>query len=158
MPTLHERAYVHWRNQWYLHPESLNQRRRIFTSGSQQGRFSRQCTRSGSVERWPMDINAIVLHCPIISMLSGHFQQATRIIRPDGQLDQKGIHKTVVATAAEHEEHDVYAGTRTGRAPIDESGNRVFGNTPLKIEEDFERHFDYIHYNPVKHRSRSLPK
>jgi putative transposase len=32
------------------------------------------------------------------------------------------------------------------------SGNGGFGSTRFENEIDFERHVDYVHFNPVKHR------
>jgi putative transposase len=33
-----------------------------------------------------------------------------------------------------------------------------FWNHIIRDEEDFKKHFDYIHYNPVKHRIVSKPE
>jgi putative transposase len=32
------------------------------------------------------------------------------------------------------------------------SGNGAFGSTRFLNEIDFERHVDYVHFNPVKHK------
>jgi putative transposase len=48
----------------------------------------------------------------------------------------------------------------TGRAQEGRRGvwQRRFWEHTLESEDDFERHFDYIHYNPVKHRHVRCPR
>ena len=62
-------------------------------------------------------------------------------------LDQEGIHQGMAgsgrfrATGSAGREHERRRGV----------WQRRFWEHTLESEDDFERHFDYIHYNPVKH-------
>ena len=59
-------------------------------------------------------------------------------------MDQKGIHKNLAVTWR----HRTTGRQRDGRRGV---WQPKYWEHTLEDEEDFERHFDYIHYNPVKH-------
>jgi putative transposase len=46
-------------------------------------------------------------------------------------------------------------GQREGRRGV---WQRRFWEHTLESEDDFERHFDYVHYNPVKHEHLRCPR
>lgn len=69
-------------------------------------------------------------------------------------MDQKGIHQSL-------------AGGRGVEQPVTDAQRqrnehgvwqRRYWEHTVKDEDDFDRHFDYIHYNPVKHGHVECPQ
>lgn len=102
---------------------------------------------------WPFTINAIVLlpdHLHAIwSLPSGDTAYSARWgwIKKEftqGWLDLGGDEQRVSS-----------GGKREGRRGV---WQRRFWEHTLESEDDFERHFDYIHYNAVKHKLVRCPR
>jgi putative transposase len=97
-------------------------------------------------QRWPFTIDAIVL-------LPEHIH--TMWTLPPGDSDfpmrwgwiKKEFTKSWLA-AGGVEQPQSRSRQRNGRRGI---WQRRYWEHAIRDEEDFERHFDYIHYNPVKH-------
>jgi putative transposase len=103
--------------------------------------------------KWPVTINAIVLlpeHLHAIwSLPSGDTRYSTRWGWIKKEFTKEwlalgGIEQPVSA-GREHE----------GRRGV---WQRRFWEHTLESEDDFERHFDYIHYDPVKHGYVRCPR
>ena len=103
--------------------------------------------------KWPVTINAIVLlpeHLHTIwSLPSGDSEYSGRWGWIKKEFTKEwlalgGVEQPVSA-GREHE----------GRRGV---WQRRFWEHTLESEDDFERHFDYIHYNPVKHGHVRCPR
>jgi putative transposase len=103
--------------------------------------------------RWPFTINALVLlpeHLHTIWTLpSGDTAYSTRWgwIKKEftkSWLDLGGAEQAVSHGRKRQRRRGVW--------------QRRFWEHTLESEDDFERHFDYIHYNPVKHKLVACPR
>ena len=106
-----------------------------------------------TVIKWPMTVNAMVLlpdHLHAIwSLPPGDSEYSKRWGWAKKEFTQQWL-------AAGGSDHPVSAGRkRTRRRGI---WQPRFWEHTLRDEEDFERHFDYIHWNPVKHGHVRRPK
>lgn len=103
--------------------------------------------------RWPYSIDAVVLlpdhlHC-IWSLPRGDADYSTRWawIKKEftkGWLTSGGKESPVSESRKRRRDHGVW--------------QPRFWEHLLRDEHDFERHFDYIHYNPVKHGLTDSPR
>ncbi|QDT46105.1 Transposase IS200 like protein [Symmachiella dynata] len=112
------------------------------------GRVIRECR-----QRWPMFINAMVLlpdHLHTIWTLpSGDDRYAARwgwIKKEFAKhwVERGGKQQSISSSRRNQRRHGVWQ-------------PRYWEHT-IEDDNDFERHFDYIHYNPVKHRFAGCPK
>jgi putative transposase len=90
----------------------------------------RECQR-----KWPFEINAIVLlpeHLHAIWTLPSGDAEFTK-----GWLDLGGAEQAISLARQERRDHGVW--------------QPRFWEHTIADEHDFDRHFDYVHYNPVKH-------
>lgn len=128
----------------YFFTAVTEQRRPLFASAAARqllGEVIRECQRM-----WPFEVRAIVLlpdHLHAIWVLppgdAGYSRRWAWIKR---QFTKRWL-------AAGGQEANTTAGRRRdGRRGV---WQPKFWEHTLEDEEDFERHFDYIHYNPVKH-------
>ncbi|MCG8587180.1 MAG: transposase [Pirellulales bacterium] len=103
--------------------------------------------------RWPMTVHAIVLlpdHLHTIwSLPSGDSAYSKRL-----GWAKKEFTKQWLAIGG----HDHVVSTARKRARRRGVWQPRFWEHTLRDEEDFERHFDYIHWNPVKHGYVRRPK
>ena len=103
--------------------------------------------------KWPVTINAIVLlpeHLHAIwSLPSGDTRYSARW----GWIKKEFTKEWLALGGLEQP-------VSTGREQEGRRGvwQRRFWEHTLESEDDFERHFDYIHYNPVKHRHVRCPR
>ena len=129
----------------------VHQRRRLFddpSAVSLLGSVFRRCRM-----RWPFTMNAIVL-------LPDHLHTIWSLPRGDSEYSRRlGWIKKEFTTRwlqIGGPEGTVSAGRqRQRRRGI---WQPRFWDHTLEDEEDFERHFDYIHWNPVKHGYVRCPK
>jgi putative transposase len=111
-------------------------------------KFLKECD-----ERWPFTISAIVL-------LPDHLHTLWSLPQGDDKYSRRWgwIKKefTKAWLGSGHPEQLVSA----GRARKRQHGvfQPRFWEHLIRDEEDFERHADYIHYNPVKHRYVASPR
>jgi putative transposase len=104
-------------------------------------------------KRWPFDVNAFVLledHLHTIWTLPEH---DTNYSVRWAYIKKEFSKRYLVAGGNEQERND-------SRQLRRERGiwQRRFWEHTLRDEKDFERHVDYIHYNPVKHGIVSCAK
>jgi putative transposase len=101
----------------------------------------RECQR-----KWPFEINAIVLlpeHLHAIWTLpsgDANYSQRWAWIKKEftkGWLDLGGAEQAISLARQERRDHGVW--------------QPRFWEHTIADEHDFDRHFDYVHYNPVKH-------
>lgn len=111
------------------------------------GDVIRECQRE-----WPFDINAIVL-------LPDHLHAIWTL--PPGDANYSGrwsvikVNFTQRFLASGGRDAPVSAGKqRERRRGV---WQRRFWEHTIEDEDDFETHFDYIHYNPVKHKLVKCP-
>jgi putative transposase len=127
-----------------------HRRRRIFHRAENRtllGDAIRSCR-----ENWPFEINAIVL-------LPDHLHAIWTLPKGDGNFSGRWsvIKKTFTAAflAQGGEDRIVSPGKqREARRGI---WQRRFWEHLIADELDFQTHFDYIHFNPVKHRLVTCP-
>jgi len=111
------------------------------------GRTIRRCQ-----ERWPFEINAIVL-------LPEHVHAIWTLPRGDAEYAKrwgwlkKEFTKSWLA-AGGVEQQQTAGRIRDGRRGV---WQPKYWEHMITDEDDFERHFDYIHYNPVKHGHVGCP-
>jgi putative transposase len=121
-----------------------DQRRPLFESSAARALLG-QCIRDCQA-RWPCSIRAIVLlpdHLHAIwSLPPGDSNYSTR-----WAWIKKEFTKRWLATGAVESEISE-ARQREGRRGV---WQPRFWEHSIRDEDDYERHFDYIHYNPVKH-------
>ena len=127
-----------------------HRRRRLFDSEANRallGDVIRDCQRD-----WPFEVNAIVL-------LPDHLHALWTL--PSGDGDYSGrwsvIKKdfTTRFLASGGKDNQISAGKeREGRRGV---WQRRFWEHAIRDEDDFQTHFDYIHYNPVKHGLVNCP-
>lgn len=103
--------------------------------------------------RWPFTINAVVLlpdHLHVIwSLPPGDTDYSKRLGWIKKEFSKGWL-------AAGRSEQPVTNGmSRQGRRGV---WQPRFWEHALESEDDFERHFDYVHYNPVKHRLARCPR
>lgn len=103
--------------------------------------------------RWPFTINAVVLlpdHLHVIwSLPPGDTDYSKRL----GWIKKEFSKGWLAAGRAEQ---PVTNGmSRQGRRGV---WQPRFWEHAIESEDDFERHFDYVHYNPVKHRLARCPR
>ena len=104
-------------------------------------------------KQWPFEVNAIVL-------LPEHLHTIWTLPRGDASYPRrwgwikKEFTKDWIA-AGGVEQH-----VSTARRERRERGiwQRRYWEHTIRDEHDFERHFDYVHYNPVKHERAKCPK
>lgn len=72
-------------------------------------------------------------------------------------LDQERIHESLVETGRLRTEPNGRTDSRWASWRL-ASGSQNTGEHTLQDEDDFEKHFDYIHYNPVKHGLVKCPR
>lgn len=127
-----------------------HQRRKLFhveSNRSLLGEVIRQWRRD-----WPFEIHAVVL-------LADHLHALWTLPPGDGNYSARwSVIKKDFSTrflAQGGRDANVSAGKRReGRRGI---WQRRFWEHTIKDENDFETHFDYIHYNPVKHKLVQCP-
>jgi len=103
--------------------------------------------------RWPFTINAVVLlpdHLHVIwSLPPGDTDYSKRLGWIKKEFSKGWL-------AAGRSEQPVTNGmSRQGRRGV---WQPRFWEHAIESEDDFERHFDYVHYNPVKHRLARCPR
>lgn len=117
------------------------------TSRSILGDVIRQCQ-----QKWPFEINAVVLlpeHLHAIWTLPGGdaaYSQRWAWIKKEftkGWLDSGGEEQPISEERRERGERGVW--------------QPRFWEHTIEDEDDFDRNFDYVHYNPVKHGLVSRP-
>lgn len=127
-----------------------HRRRRLFhveMNRTLLGNGIRECQRD-----WPFEINAIVL-------LPDHLHSIWTL--PSGDADYSGrwsvIKKNFTARflASGGQDCQVSAGKRRERRRG--IWQRPFWEHTIGDEEDYESHFDYVHFNPVKHKLVECP-
>ena len=148
MPN-YRRAYV--RGGTFFFTVVTYNRRPIFTNPIAQillGRAIRKCQRE-----WPFEINAIVL-------LPDHLHTIWTLPRGDDRYSarwsiiKKGF-TSRYRNAGGREASVTRAQYKAGRAGV---WQPRFWEHSLEDEDDFEAHFDYIHFNPVRHRYVECPQ
>jgi putative transposase len=103
-------------------------------------------------DRWPFHVNAIVL-------LPDHLHAIWMLPRGDTSYDvrwawiKKEFTKAWLVGGG-HERPQSVGRTRDGRRGV---WQPKYWEHTLEDEDDFERHFDYIHFNPVKHGLVAAP-
>jgi len=127
-----------------------HQRRRLFHVAANRtwlGEVVRECQRD-----WPFEMHAVVL-------LPDHLHALWTL--PPGDADYSGrwsvikINFTNRFLANGGRDATVSAGKR--REHRRGIWQRRFWEHTIEDEDDFEAHFDYIHYNPVKHQLVKCP-
>ena len=97
-------------------------------------------------QEWPFEVNAIVLlpeHLHAIWTLpqgDANYPQRWAWIKKEFTKDWLalgGLEQPISRSRRERDEHGVW--------------QRRYWEHTIDSEHDFDRHFDYIHYNPVKH-------
>jgi putative transposase len=115
-------------------------------------RFLGDLLRAAKV-RWPFTINALVLlpeHLHAIwSLPSGDTAYSTRWAWIKKEFTKEwlklgGAEKSVTAGDRRERRRGVWQGR--------------FWEHTLESEDDFDRHFDYVHYNPVRHNLVRFPR
>jgi putative transposase len=127
-----------------------HRRRRVFDAPSSRallGEVIRECQKD-----WPFEVHAIVL-------LPDHLHTLWTLPRGDENYSGRwsAIKKTFTSRflAGGGADWRVSAGKqREQRRGI---WQRRFWEHTIEDEDDFEAHFDYIHYNPVKHKLVRCP-
>jgi putative transposase len=128
-----------------------HRRRRLFHLEANRtllGEVIRDCQRD-----WPFEMNAVAL-------LPDHLHTLWSLPAGDGDFSGRWsvIKKefTVRFLAGGGRDNRVSRGkTREGRRGI---WQRRFWEHTIEDEDDFQTHFDYIHYNPVKHGYAKCPR
>ena len=90
----------------------------------------------GALRRWPFGIDALVV-------LPDHLHSIWRL--PTGDADFSGRWRYIKQ----------YVSSRLD-APVNRRGEKLvwqrrFWEHAIRDEDDWQRHLDYVHYNPVKH-------
>src|SRR5690348_14918860 len=121
-----------------------DERRPIFASAAARtilGAKLRECQC-----KWPFTINAIVL-------LPEHLHAIWSLPPGDDGYDARWGWIKKEFTKAWLSEGGTETGISSGRTKEGRRGvwRPRFWEHTLESETDFERHFDYVHYNPVKH-------
>ena len=135
----------------YFFTVVTHRRRRLFhleQNRSLLGDAIRNCQRN-----WPFELNAIVL-------LPDHLHTIWTLPPGDDNYSARWsiIKKTFTASylAEGGQDWEVSAGKqREHRRGV---WQRRFWEHTIEDEDDFEAHFDYIHYNPVKHQFVRCPR
>ncbi len=104
-------------------------------------------------DRWPFEVNAVVL-------LPEHVHAIWTL--PPGDVDyarrwgwiKKEFTKAWLAGGGS-EQQQTAGRIRDGRRGV---WQPKYWEHTIRDEDDFERHFDYIHYNPVKHGHVGCPR
>jgi len=126
------------------------QRRPLFASGQNVQRL-RNALREVKEDQ-PFDVLAAIIlpdHLHFVwTLLSGDRQYSKRIGRMKvlftrSYRGENGLPESMTASRKKHRESDVW--------------QRRFWEHTIRDEDECQRYFDYIHYNPVKHRLVSCP-
>ena len=128
-----------------------HRRRRLFDQARNRsllGEAIRNCR-----ENWPFEINAIVL-------LPDHLHTIWTLPPGDGNFSARWsiIKKSFTADFLANDGVDQVVSRgkqREGRRGV---WQRRFWEHLITDESDFETHFDYIHFNPVKHKLVTCPR
>jgi len=135
----------------YFFTVVTHRRRRLFHLGRNRkllGDAFRDCQRD-----WPFQVNAIVL-------LPDHLHTIWSL--PSGDDNYSGRWSVIKKTFTTRylvdggQDWDVSIGKQHERRRG--IWQRRFWEHTIENEDDFEAHFDYIHYNPVKHKLAKCPR
>lgn len=112
------------------------------------GNLMRDCQ-----QRWPFEINAIVL-------LPEHLHAIWSLPPGDAAYPRRWGWIKKEFTKAWLNSGGQEQATTLSRQQRNERGiwQRRYWEHTIEDEDDFERHFDYVHYNPVKHQHVTCPK
>jgi putative transposase len=128
-----------------------HQRRRLFHLPANQtllGNAFRHCQR-----QWPFEVNAIVL-------LPDHLHAIWTLPRGDSEFSGRWSVIKNQFTKAFLAGGGLDGSISTGKQREGRRGvwQRRFWEHTLEDEDDFQNHFDYIHFNPVKHQLVNCPR
>ena len=135
----------------YFFTVVTHRRRRLFHLAENQtilGGAIRECQRD-----WPFQLNTVVL-------LPDHWHSIWTL--PSGDDNYSGrmsvIKKTFTEKYLAHGGQDWNVSTGKRKEKRRGVWQRRFWEHAIENEKDFVTHFDYIHYNPVKHKLVKCPK
>lgn len=128
-----------------------HRRRRLFhdeSSRSLLGEVIRQCQRD-----WPFEMHAIVL-------LADHLHALWTLPPGDENFSARWsvIKKDFTTRFLAQGGHDLKVSVGKQRERRRGVWQRRFWEHTIEHEEDFETHFNYIHFNPVKHQLVKCPR